>query len=116
MIPRDPSLKTAYRSSKIQRPKLKLHGVWAFNYVLRLAVLDESSHHGSSLVQELLARTLEDCVEISRQKGIPPPDTVIVIGDNTVKELKNSYCMSPMGNLILHRKIRPLGGKMFFGC
>lgn len=49
MVPRDPSLRTAYRTAKFQRPRLKVHGVWAFGYVLHIGVLDETSHHDSSL-------------------------------------------------------------------
>ena len=49
MVPRDPSLRTAYRTAKFQRPHLEVHGVWAFGYVLHIGVLDETSHHDSSL-------------------------------------------------------------------
>ena len=50
MIPRDPGLQTAYRAAKLQRPKFKIHGVRAFGFVLRPAVLEERTYHGSALV------------------------------------------------------------------
>lgn len=57
-VPRDPELRSAYRTSKLRRPRLKVHGVWAYNYLLNIAVLEENTQHGSSLVAELIATTL----------------------------------------------------------
>lgn len=53
MVPRDPSLRACYRSSKIQRPKLSIHAAWCFGWVLRVVVLEEDTIHGSSMVHEL---------------------------------------------------------------
>lgn len=108
MIPRHPDLRAAHRAAKIQRPKLKLHGVWAFGYTLRIAVLEETSYHGSSLVQELVALTIEDCISICRSQNRAPPDTLVICGDNTVKELKNSFNLIFAASMVLHHKFKPL--------
>ena len=111
MIPRSPNLQTAYRSSKQQRPKMKIHGLWSFGYVLRIAVLEEKTYHGSSLVQELLALALEDIMTISNEKQVAAPDTLVLVGDNTVKELKNSILFSGAANLVNHSRLRFLPTK-----
>ena len=105
-IPRDPSLRACYRSSKLARPKLKIHGAWCFGFNLQLAVLEENTTHGSALVVELLMITIEQVMEHCRLKSIPCPDTLCIVGDNTVKELKNSICMGYVSNLINHSKLR----------
>ena len=108
MIPRSPTLKTAYRSAKYQRPKLKIHGVWAFGFVLRIAVLEENTFHGSGLVQELLALTVEDIMRVCDEKKVAAPDTLVVVGDNTVKELKNTVLLSGVANYVNHSRFRCL--------
>ena len=109
MVPRDPHLRSSYRMSKFQRPKLKIHGVWAFGHVLRLAILEEGSYHGSSMVREVLALTLEDVVAECQRKGRAPPDTVVIVGDNTVKELKNATCLLYAASLVNHARLKHLG-------
>ena len=108
MVPRHPLLQTCYRGSKLHRPRLKIHGCWAFGFSLRIAVVEENQYHGSSLVQEVLALTLEDVMRICKERQVPEPHTVVVIGDNTVKELKNRYCLTGMMNYVAHKKLRPL--------
>ena len=108
MVPRDPGLQTAYRSAKLHRPRLKIHGIWAFGYCLRIAVLDESTYHGSAMVVEMISLAIEDVMRISKERGQPPPHTCVVVGDNTVKELKNTYCLTAMANLCLHHKFQHL--------
>ena len=73
---------------------------------MRLVVLEETTYHGSALIQELLAISLEDDARIARQKGNAVPDTVILVGDNTVKEVKNRYCLTAMAQLVNHNKVR----------
>lgn len=108
-VPREPSLRTSYRSSKLRRPRLKLHGCWAYNYCLHIAILDENTQHGSSMTIELIATSLEKCMEISAQRGAGSPTTLVVVGDNTVKELKNQYCMHYVASLISHSKLQYFG-------
>ena len=91
MVPRDPTLKTAYRTSKHQRPRLKLHGIWCF---------------GSALAQELVALALEDIARICQAGRASQPDTMVLVGDNTVQELKNTYLLTFAASLILHQKLR----------
>ena len=105
-VPRDPELRSAYRTSKLRRPRLKVHGVWAYNYLLNIAVLEENTQHGSSLVAELIATTLEQVVQIAHRKGLASPTTLVVVGDNTVKELKNQFLMGYASLLIGHCKLQ----------
>ena len=46
--------------SKHQRPRLKIHGVWAYGYVVNISVMDESSRHDSSAIIEMVSQTIED--------------------------------------------------------
>ena len=112
-IPRDVTLKTAYRASKIQRSKIKIHGVWAFGYVLRIAILEETTSHGSSLVHELLSLAMEDVVAVCRERSVAPPDTLVICGDNTVKELKNTVCLSYAAQLVLRQKLKLFAMSVF---
>lgn len=105
-VPRDPGLQSAYRSAKLHRPRLKLHGVWSFGHNLQISVLDEVTFHGSSMVLECISRALEDIMATCREKNQAAPTTLLIVGDNTVKELKNSFCLAALGNLCLHKKLR----------
>lgn len=46
--------------SKYQRPRLKVHGAWAFGFCLNIFVMDDPSRHDSSAIIEILAITIED--------------------------------------------------------
>ena len=111
-VPRHPELKTCYRSNKLARPRLKIPGVWCFNYSLRIGVLDETVRHGSSMVVEILMMGIEDTMRICRENK-PCPDCLVVVGDNTVKELKNNICFSAFCNWVAHRRFRLLAYKSF---
>ena len=108
MVPRSPTLKTAYRSAKYIRPKLKVHGAWAAGWALRIIIVEENSYAGSSLVIELLAMLLQDIANICEESNRASPTTLVVVGDNTVKELKNTFCLSAIANLCNHNKYRSL--------
>ena len=112
-LPRDPMLRSAYRSSKLRRPRIKLHGAWAFGFCLRVALLEETTTHGSAMVTEIIAHTLEDVARISRERGVPSPTTLVVVGDNTVKECKNSWLMNYLSGLISHHKMKSLGWTIY---
>lgn len=105
-VPRDPSLRSCYRASKIARPKLKLHGAWCFGHTFQLAILEENTVHGSAMVQEVLMRTLEAVMQQCKDCHQPLPNTVVVVGDNTVKELKNSVCLSYLASLVNHGRVK----------
>ena len=46
--------------SKHQRPRIKVHGAWAFGFCLNVYILDENAAHDSSAIIEMLSATLED--------------------------------------------------------
>ncbi len=90
----------------MQRPKLKLHGGWAFGFTLQLVIVEENQYAGSAMVQEILMVTIEKAMAQCRERGNPCPDTIVTIGDNTVKELKNTVNLSYAASLINHSKVR----------
>lgn len=107
-LPRDPGLRSAYRVSNLFRPRCKIHGCWAFGYSLNIAVLDEVQKHDSSCVLELIAQTLETVNGICIEQGTSMPHTLLVLGDNTVRELKNQYCLNYFQQLVAKYKMRHL--------
>jgi hypothetical protein len=46
--------------AKYQRPRVKVHGAWAFGYTLNVYILDEVAKHDSSAILEILSQTIED--------------------------------------------------------
>ena len=64
------------------------------------------------MVRELLSLTLEDVVQECARRGKPCPDTVIIVGDNTVKELKNGTNLLYAASLVNHGHLRHLGDCM----
>lgn len=74
--------------------------------------MDESCPHGSATVAEIVAQALEQVWDICKKRGTCFPSSVILLGDNTVRELKNQYMLQYMSNLIARRKIR-MGGILF---
>jgi len=88
---------------------LKIHAAWAFGHVLRVAILEERTFHGSSMVRELLSLVLEDVMVECGRAGRPPPHTCVVVGDNTVKELKNSTNLIYAAQLVQNHCLKLLG-------
>lgn len=112
MIPRDPSLKTAYRSAKQIRPRLKIHGIWTYGVSLRIAIIEENQRAGSALICELIALAMEDAFTYCKVK----PECLILVGDNTVKELKNKFCLSMLSNYVSHLRLKLLGVLIYTPC
>lgn len=46
--------------AKHQRPRLKVHGCWAYGFTVNTYILDEPSRHDSSAVIEMISSTIED--------------------------------------------------------
>lgn len=77
--------------AKYQRPRLKVHGAWAFGYQLSVAVMDETARHDSSSIIEILATTVEDAawnpigfetllevMRIAREERRPIPTCLLI--------------------------------------
>ena len=60
------------------------------------------------MVLEVIAMCVEDAIETLQRRGMPQPETLVLVGDNTVKELKNSTCLLHLANLVNHHKLRRL--------
>lgn len=99
-LPRDKGLQTLSSWSKFHRPRAKVHGVWAIGWCLQVGVLDEDQRHDSSCVIELVARTLERVAEIASAEGRKFPSTILLWGDNTVREAKNQMVLKYLGSLV----------------
>ncbi|CAL1146198.1 unnamed protein product [Cladocopium goreaui] len=59
-LPREPELRNNALRAKYQRPRVKVHGAWAFGYTLNVYILDEVAKHDSSAILEILSQTIED--------------------------------------------------------
>lgn len=55
---------------KHQRPRLKVHGAWAFGYCLNIFTIHDNGKHNSSCIIEILAQTLEEVFWMHRRVGI----------------------------------------------
>ena len=77
-----------------------------------MRVLDESTRHDSSSVLQIIAETLEQVSLICRRRNTSMPTKLLLIGDNCVRELKNTFTAQYLSNLIARRKMR-LTGMLF---
>ena len=105
-LPRDPQLKATASLAKYIRPKLKLHGSWVFGFSLELMVMDEPTRHDSSCVAEIIARSVERVFELCQKRGRQMPSKLVVLGDNTVRELKNQINLGYIARLCGLRKMK----------
>ena len=51
--------------SKLQKPRMKLHGAWNYGYSLDLHCIDETSRHDSSCIIEILAQSIQYATEFA---------------------------------------------------
>ena len=105
-LPRDPKLKSTASLAKFVRPRLKVHGVWLFGYSLELFVMDEPTRHDASCITECIARGIERVSEICHRLGRRVPSKLVILGDNTVRELKNQINLGYASRLCALRKMR----------
>lgn len=78
-------------------------------YSLEIRVFDDNFPHNSTAVVQLIAEGLERVSEISRARNHRMPSKLIIVGDNTVRELKNRFVLSYISNLLAQRKMRLAG-------
>jgi hypothetical protein len=64
--------------SRFVRPRMKIHGCWAFGVCVNIFVLDETSKHNSSCIIEVIAQTIERAFEILKSQGRSLPRTLLV--------------------------------------
>lgn len=84
---------------------------------IRLGALRLYRKHLVDQLQEVLMRTLETVMKQCKDCHQPPPNTLVVVGDNTVKELKNSVCLSYLASLVNHGRLQflaPLASFCFY--
>lgn len=109
MLPSAPGLRASASMAKHVRPSLKLHGCWAYGWVLDLHIMDEPTRHDSSTIVEIVSICLERVHQICQEKHLPMPSTLLLFSDNTVRECKNQFLLSYLNNLVSKRKMRLAG-------
>ena len=77
-IPRYRGMVQTKSFQKLERPRLKIQGVWAHNIVLTLNVIEARLASDASTVIEALLRTLEKVNELCAAKNKPPPKKVFI--------------------------------------
>ena len=88
---------------KYQRPKLKLHGIWAANIGLYLFLIDPRQTADSNLIAESAAIVLE---KVKERLGSQMPHHLVCITDNTVRENKNNVILGLLNVLTSRAKFR----------
>lgn len=68
--------------------------------------MDECTRHDSNCLVQIISEGLEKVQEICTQRNKPMPSKLILISDNTVREVKNTHCMAFLQNLVGLRKMR----------
>lgn len=68
--------------------------------------MDECTKHDSNSLVQIITEGLEKVAEVCRQRNKPMPSKLILISDNTVREVKNTHCMAFLQNLVGLRKMR----------
>ena len=68
--------------------------------------MDENCPHGSSTIAEVVAQGLEKVAQLCRERGTRFPSNLLLLGDNTVRELKNQFLMAYLKTLVTRRKFR----------
>lgn len=54
----------------------------------------------------MIAASMEDIVAKCRSRGAPAPHTLVLLGDNTVKELKNRFVFGYLCSLLKAMKLQ----------
>lgn len=68
--------------------------------------MDEATKHDSNCIVQIVAEGLEKLATICQRRNQPMPSKLVLISDNTVREVKNSHCMAYLQNLCGLRKMR----------
>ena len=82
--------------SNLQRPRMKLHGCWAFGWALHLHCMHDTSRKDSASTIEMVAQMIEEVYAICQRTGRKCPTQLMLCLDNTVRENKNSNLISYM--------------------
>lgn len=98
-LPRDAGLRGLASWSNLQRPRCKVHGVWALGWCLTIGVLDDDQAHDSTCVLELVSQTLERVNQMCTKESRRFPSVVLLWADNTVREAKNQYVLKYLAAL-----------------
>ena len=107
-LPRFPGLRTPHYLSKCSRPTVVVEGVWVVGHGVFFYLLDKDQAHGSNSVLECLARALESVESALRARGKRMPKHLILVHDNTVREMKNQMVFKYWCTHVLRRKFHSI--------
>lgn len=105
-IPRLKEFVNAKELGRYQRPKLKLHGIWAHGIGLYLFAIDPRQGSGANTILECAARCLD---KVAAKLGGNMPHHLLVMCDNTVKESKNSTVLEWVALMVGRHRFRSGG-------
>ncbi|CAK9029740.1 RRM domain-containing protein [Durusdinium trenchii] len=77
----------------LQRPQLKVQGIWIFNVLLDLYVLDPRVAADSTTVLETASRSIDFALQLCDELRVPRPNQLLVWADNCVRENKNGQLL-----------------------
>ena len=103
-LPRFPGLRSPSSLSTCSRPTVVVEGVWVVGHGLFFYLLDKDQAHGSNSVLECLSRALECVAADLRRQGKRMPKHLILVHDNTVREMKNQMVFKYWCTHVLSRK------------
>ena len=72
-VPRDRLLQSTKQAQGLQKPKMKVQGVWLHGVDLSLYVIHPAVPADSSLVTECLQKSLERAAVKFQERGVPFP-------------------------------------------
>ena len=103
-LPRFPGLRSPHQMSGCKRPTVVVEGVWVVGHGVFFYLLDKDQAHDSNSIVECLSRALESVASDLRMRGKRMPKHVILVHDNTVREMKNHMVFKYWCAHVLSRK------------
>lgn len=90
-LPRHREVQSSREASVLQRPRIKLHGVWLHGICLHLFAIHPGIPSDSSLIVECLLRAIEMARDVFKKEGRKFPDSLICWAP----------CLHPVNNFAL---------------
>ncbi|CAK9084576.1 Uncharacterized protein SCF082_LOCUS40114, partial [Durusdinium trenchii] len=91
---------------QLERPRIKVHGLWCHYRELMFFCADPRTAADSDFIIECAARGLERIAAQCRESGAPMPTEVTIWCDNTVRESKNTWVLTFLSALVLKMKMK----------
>ena len=89
MCPRNVDMVKVFE--KAWRPRLHLVCVLISGVIECYYILDEDMYGDSNMEMTIIMRSLEKANEVLRERGVPTPAHLVMMADNTSKEMRNQW-------------------------